>query len=123
MKKFLAISVLLLTNFGLIWAQQEVKKIETNQTEETTKVVINKKMIERFNSVDYPEDAVTLNILLSSYTFEELKLIAHTYHQDDLTLENEDILNEKLAEIKESFKYQDIRKSSIHNYLSETIIP
>jgi hypothetical protein len=88
MKKIILITTLLL--LALISYSQE----------DTTKVVINHKMIEKFNNCVYPENAITFNQMIEKYSVDEMKVILSLYETTDLVLTDTTLIDKRLSEIK-----------------------
>jgi len=71
--------------------------------EKQPKVVINQKMIERFNAYEYPKDAVTFNQVINQYSFDETKKILELYKTSNSILTKKEI-DAKLNDVKKSKK-------------------
>ncbi len=69
-------------------------------------VVINKLMIEHFNSIEYSEDQVDITYILSNYSFDEAKDVIMAYRSGEIettTAQSIDTyLSEKTNKNKES---------------------
>lgn len=56
------------------------------KAQESEKVVINTKMIERFNSVEVGNDFITFNGLVEELNFEDIKEVYTAYYEDNINI-------------------------------------
>ncbi|MBN1952424.1 MAG: hypothetical protein JW801_14580 [Bacteroidales bacterium] len=105
-KKLLSLTLLLTTGFLYIQAQEPTSN--TNDDGQAI-VVINHKMIERFNRIEYDSTAMSFQDVIRNYTMEDVKLIAHSYLNGDFVAADKVTLDEKLAEMKAEMDHEIIR--------------
>jgi hypothetical protein len=108
-KRLLSLAILLTISFITIHA----KEPEGNKAEnQRPKVVINHKMIERFNQADFDENALTFQDVLRTYSMEDVKLLTHTYRNTEFVYTDKETMDEKLAEMKSGMEEQEVRSAN-----------
>ncbi len=79
-------SILTIILFSLTVSAQQSEKVSPDQD-----VVINHKMIEKFNNAEYSSDKMDFNTILTNYNFSDIKLIMQAYKTGDIELKPENI--------------------------------
>lgn len=95
MKKILLAILIVLCSLAVYSNDNEEIKTE----DVTHEVVINNKMIENFNALEF-ENTNTCLDLFKSYSIDDAKLIYTAYQQGEFVLNNKEEIEVKLAELK-----------------------
>ena len=93
------------------------KENQENKTKETdTQIVINHTMIENFNAVEYDENTITFYDLIETCSLDDVKLIYHAYQHGESRICNQEVLDEKLAELQSLTENpaQDVKKIQLY---------
>jgi hypothetical protein len=93
MKKL--ITLVCLTGMCLVVNSQSSDKVTSS-----TKVVINQKMLDNFNRVEYPADQIDFNFILTHYTIDEAKEAIIAYHSGEIETTTVQSVEKYLAENK-----------------------
>ncbi len=73
------------------------------------KVVINKKMIERFNDLKVDEDFITFNELVRELSFDEMKCVFAAYYTDQISINSRSEVD-KAIELRKIDSEESIRR-------------
>ena len=96
MKKLLLVILIVLTSLAVYSNDTD----QLNTEGDTQEVVINHKMIENFNAIEFDENAISCLDLFKSYSIDEAKLIYTAYQQGEFVIKDKVELDTKLAELK-----------------------
>ena len=96
MKKVLVAILIILSSMAVYSNDNE----ELNTDELSQEVVINHKMIENFNAVEFDENTITCVDLFKSYSIDDARLIYTAYQQGEIVIKNKEELKIKLAELR-----------------------
>jgi len=89
--------MLLTSGLILTYAQNtDTLKHHTKEAE----IIINHRMIERFNAIEYDSTMLSYRDLIEHYSLDEVKLIYHAYHAEDFHYADKQQVDCKLAELK-----------------------
>ena len=82
-----------------------------SRAQETDKVVINTKMIERFNDLEVDEDFITFNELVQELSFDEMKMVITVYYTEHININSKSEVYKALQQQK---KMQEESENSSH---------
>lgn len=88
----ISISFFILVFVAIGVSGQESVNLPKNEKNKE-QIVVNHKMIERFNSCEYAEETLNYSDILKSYSFDEVKSIIHGYNNDEISLTKTEIEN------------------------------
>ncbi len=90
--------------------------VVVNTEESTPKVVINHKLIENFNAVEFDENTITCLDLINSYSIDDAKLIYTAYQQGEFVVNDKEKLEIKLAELRSETENTDTYVKQVRLY-------
>jgi hypothetical protein len=88
---FLGLTVMCL----MVQSQTSENAISSNNN-----IVINQKMIDHFNSIEYSADQIDLTYILKNYSFNDAKDVIMAYRSGDIETTTVQSVEEYLSEIK-----------------------
>lgn len=115
MKKLLFIILMVLCSLAVYSDDNEV----VTSGENTSEAVINHKMIERFNAVEFDESTITCLDLIKSYSIDDVRLIYTAYRQGEFVVHDKKMLDIKLAELKSETKNTNTYVKQVRLYTNK----
>jgi hypothetical protein len=116
MKRILII--IALVNFVIIASVSGQVAEKTTINGQKEDMVINMKMIEKYQNAEYSENQLSFTDLVSNYSFENIKLIAQAYNTGKIETSNPEEINNYLASVEKENNDNSLELYSEKNILA-----
>ena len=103
-REIIAVIMLIVTPLNIPVLAQETNEKNVRPKVNKTEIVVNKRLIEMYKNMDVGETSLTLNEIISNYSFEEVKSVLHAYSTNQLCEVKKESIDSYLAEQKANSK-------------------